>query len=111
MTEYFKSMDSEYDMLSETATLRSKVKELEKRIQELNSMNYNLRQALLPFAVTGMALRDKNPRDRIVDGVGPYGSSLLVADFNYATTALYGGTKKSNVEIKPDDGPDPVCAC
>jgi hypothetical protein len=111
MTEYFKSMDEGYDMLKQEFILTNKIKELEKRIQELNSINYNLRQALLPFAVTGMAMRDKNPRDQVVDGVGPYGSSLIVADFNYATKALYGDTKKSNIEIKPDEGSDPVCAC
>ena len=82
---------------------------MQKELQELREQNYILKQALIPFAVHGMALRDRNQSDKVVDGIGPYGSSLLVRDFTLATEAMYG-PKKSN-QVKYDDGPDPICAC
>jgi hypothetical protein len=82
---------------------------MQKELQELREQNYILKQAIIPFAVHGMALRERNQSDKVVEGIGPYGSYLLVRDFILATEAMYGPKKSKPITL--DEGPDPVCAC
>lgn len=114
MTEYFKDLERTNEGSTHWEGCYNHHAECSKdRIRELSEKCYRMQQALLPFAIAGMDMRNRNQSDKICDAVGPYGSSLIVRDFVDAADALYGkGTEKSNiVSIKIDRGSDPVLGC
>jgi len=114
MTDYYKDLERTNEGSTHWEGCYNHHAECAKdRIRELSEKCYRMQQALMPFAIAGMDMRNRNQSDKICDGVGPYGSSLIVRDFVDAANALYGkGTEKSNIQsVRIDDGTEPVCGC